>query len=211
MRERRKCEFTPPQLRGQLFYHPCVHGGRGRTISVGVPVCHSCEDDVDNDDLVRSDRGRDPRAVLGVERIVDDGPGVEEKFVTSFVLKACMVQKASAKPWTILSSQCSHPYLSLDKLSRIRISSQYQHSTRPQMKSMIVSRLLPVVQLRHAGLVDGGERVLPPVLLHGKRLLPVHRFAVVDLVHPVFEVLPVRENRGNWSTFIFGDFTKVQG
>ena len=48
----------------------------------------------------------------------------------------------------------------------------------------------PVVELGLSRLVDGGERVLPPVLLHGKGLLSLHRLAVVDLVHPVLEVLP---------------------
>merc|ERR1712079_760300 len=70
--------------------------------------------------LVRSDRGWDPCAVLGVERLVDDGP---------------------------------------------------------------------VVELGLSRLVDGGEGVLPPVLLHGNGLLAVHRLAVIDLVHPVLEVL----------------------
>ena len=60
--------------------------------------------------------------------------------------------------------------------------------------------LLPVVQLGLARLVDGGERVLAPVLLHGDRLLALHWLAIVDLVHPVLEVLPdklVGENREN--------------
>ena len=49
---------------------------------------------------------------------------------------------------------------------------------------------IPVVELGLSRLVDGGEGVLPPVLLHGNGLLAVHRLAVVDLVHPVLEVLP---------------------
>ena len=35
--------------------------------------------------------------------------------------------------------------------------------------------------------------MLPPVLLQGHRLLALERLAVVVLVHPVLEVLPVRE------------------
>ena len=50
-----------------------------------LPVCHFCED-VDDAvmTLVRSDRGWDPCAVLGVERLVDDGPVGEQRVSAKF-------------------------------------------------------------------------------------------------------------------------------